>query len=443
MSSNPASPDQNPSEDIPKGIPFIEPICSVPPPPPLHTEVIRRHTRSKRKIPFDQPSSSSARPYAKGADQRSIISRTEVAYFPGHFHCIGYTFCALDLSECPYDVKEGEMAVYVDSLSMEEHFLLGEYYQSIVDTFMNSPAQLTPNSWSLMAAFGALCYQYGFRPNARMFISNFKISKAPQDDDYGLYAFSSKQNVFLVGLSSKIDNFRKRWCWVRGPGILFNPQWRIPATNSVIDHYDAEVNQGARIREWVSSGDDFKVKELIAPVVLTDAGVITLVPPFDVYSSPSDDQPSDHQSSDHQSSHHSDSTNSIFDELTPHPNPISPYHPIPLSPSLAADSDSEAFSFHQDEAHGEAHVDIDIDTEWFDDPSMPIQRETGNDASVETEASGYYFVLQSFCLLYFFHFSVFFLLNCSNTFWILQIWLPKSVQADLQRKQNKQKKQKQ
>ncbi|GAB2276142.1 hypothetical protein Dimus_039174 [Dionaea muscipula] len=260
-----------------------------------------------------------------------------------------------------------------------------------------------------MAAFGAMCHHYGYRPNAPMFFSNFKIVKAPKDDDCGLYAFSSKQkNVFLVGLSSKVDNFRKRWCLVRGPGIMFNPEWRRPATNVLIEHFDAEISLGARIRELVMSGDDFKMKDLIALEVLAAAGVITLVPPFDVFSFPSGHQSSDHQSSNHQYSNHPDSTDSIFYKLTPHQETTSPYHPIPLSPNLAANFDSEAFSFHQNEAHGEIHVDTDIGTEGLDDPSMPIQRETGDDTSVEVEASGYYFVLRSFCPLYLFHFSVFF-----------------------------------
>ncbi|GAB2284132.1 hypothetical protein Dimus_039651 [Dionaea muscipula] len=206
MSSHPASPSHNSSEDYP------EPIQVIPPPPPLHTEIIRCHVGRKRKAPpSSQPSSSSARPYTQGADQRSIITQTEVSYYPGRFHCIGYTFRAPEPLERPYDLKDGEMAVYVDSLSMGEHFPLSTYYQSIIDVFQISPAQLTSNSWSLMGAFGALCHQHGCLPNARVFICNFKLSKAPYDDECGLYAFSSTQNnVFLKGLTSKVDNFRKR-----------------------------------------------------------------------------------------------------------------------------------------------------------------------------------------------------------------------------------------
>ncbi|GAB2295755.1 hypothetical protein Dimus_029911 [Dionaea muscipula] len=110
MSSNPSSPSPNPSENQP------EPLNVLPPPSPLHTEIIRR--MRKKKINPNQASSSSARPSVSGADHISIISRTEVAYYPGRFRCLDYQFRAPELSERPYDEKEGEMAVYVDSLSM-------------------------------------------------------------------------------------------------------------------------------------------------------------------------------------------------------------------------------------------------------------------------------------------------------------------------------------
>ncbi|GAB2272086.1 hypothetical protein Dimus_038970 [Dionaea muscipula] len=294
ISSNPSSPSQNPSENIPEGIPHVEPLQVLPPPPPQHTEIIRR-MRKKKPNP-NQPSSSSARPYATGANQRSIISRTEVAYYLGRFHCLGYKFLAPDLTERPYDEKEGEIAVYVDNSTMGKHFPLSIYYRSILDTYEISPAQLTPNSWSLM---GALCHQNGFAPNVRMFISSFRLSKAPKDDGCGLYAFSSTQhNVFLKGLPSKVDNFRRRWCWVRGPEILDNPEWRVSATNILIEHFDVEGKLAANIEEWVARGDDFPVKDLIAPAVLAAAGVITPNPPY-VVSSSSDHESPDHQPSDH------------------------------------------------------------------------------------------------------------------------------------------------
>ncbi|GAB2286832.1 hypothetical protein Dimus_039796 [Dionaea muscipula] len=182
---------------------------------------------------------------------------------------------------------------------MGEHFPLSVYYRSIVDTFEISLTQLTPNSWSLIGAFVMLCHQNGFRPNVRTFISSFRLSKAPHDDECGLYAFSSTQNnIFLKGLPSKVDNFRKRWCWVRCPGILDNPEWRVPATNILIEHFDIEVQLAARIRKWVATGDDFQVKDLITPMALAEAGVITPVPPYVVSSSSSEHDSPDHQPSD-------------------------------------------------------------------------------------------------------------------------------------------------
>ncbi|GAB2266296.1 hypothetical protein Dimus_001313 [Dionaea muscipula] len=256
-----------------------------------------------------------------------------------------------------------------------------------------------------MGAFGALCHQNGCRPNARLFFYNFKLSKAPYDDECGLYAFSSTQNnVFLRGLTSKVDNFRKRWCWVSGPGILFNPEWRVPASNITIHHYEPEVELGAKIEKWMVSGDDFKVTDLIVPEALTAAGVITPVSPFVSPSSSSehnssDRQPSDHQSSNSPSSDPSSSSTSgtsysIFDILSPQPETSSPYRPIPPSSHPTADSNSGASTAHQDEAPGETYEDVDIDVdinydidiEGFDDPSLPAQEEAGGSASVEAEA---------------------------------------------------------
>ncbi|GAB2273782.1 hypothetical protein Dimus_039046 [Dionaea muscipula] len=412
MSSPPASPSHN-SADEPV------PIQVIPPPPPLHTEIIRCHAGRKRKAPSsNQPSSSSARPYSRGADQRSIITQTEVAYYPGRFHCQDYTFRAPDPLERPYDSKEGEMVVYVDSLSMGQHFPLSRYYAQILDTFLISPTQLTPNSWSLMGAFGALCHQHGCYPNARIFVCNFKLSKAPYDDECGLYAFSSVQkNVFLKGLTSKVDNFRKRWCWVRGPGIRYNPEWRVPLSNIVIGHYEPEVELGSMVAKWVASGDDFEVSTLIVPEVLAAAEVITPNPPYLVPSPPSehsssDDLPSDLQSSNSPSSNSSSSSSSgtfdsIFEVLSPRPVASPPHQPAPPIFHPAHDSDSGASTAHQFGAYGETFEDVDIDVdinydidiEGFDDPTLPSQEEAGDGASVEAEAPGHYFVPCLFCSL--------------------------------------------
>ncbi|GAB2296293.1 hypothetical protein Dimus_030418, partial [Dionaea muscipula] len=98
---NPSEPNPypDPSEAIPDPMdvennpvntenptdPPLEPIGGA-----LHREVIRRHTRSKKKPAFEEPSSPAPRAYSSGADQISVLSDTDLALYPQRFECPDY-----------------------------------------------------------------------------------------------------------------------------------------------------------------------------------------------------------------------------------------------------------------------------------------------------------------------------------------------------------------
>ncbi|GAB2281165.1 hypothetical protein Dimus_039452 [Dionaea muscipula] len=103
-----------------------------------------------------------------------------------------------------------------------------------------------------MAAFGVMCGYFNCPPNHRMFYKYFKIPKNPGDDTWGLHSFSAKwRQSFLSGLSSKVNFFKQRWCWVSGPGIPSNPLWRKPTSIMVVDYFDDETKLVGEIERMI------------------------------------------------------------------------------------------------------------------------------------------------------------------------------------------------
>ncbi|GAB2241368.1 hypothetical protein Droror1_Dr00018143 [Drosera rotundifolia] len=210
----------------------------------------------------------SQRAKALGANFESNLTTKEVVYYPGRFQCSGYEFRVPTFKERPFDARVGWMAVFTDCLSLGQHLPLCGYYQEVLGLYNINPAQLTPNSWSLMAAFGVLCHELGFPPSTFMFCTLFKIAK-----------------VFLTGLSSKVNQFRRHWCWVKGSRITLNLRWCKPMAKPDIPLLDDEVGLKTHIQRIIKDGTIREVKDLINPVLQKAAGLKTGNVPVDASSS--------------------------------------------------------------------------------------------------------------------------------------------------------------
>ncbi|GAB2266651.1 hypothetical protein Dimus_001645, partial [Dionaea muscipula] len=167
------------------------------------------------------------------------------------------------------------------------------------------------------------------------------LKKVKAGDDGGFYAFSAlPQHVLLVGLSSKVSRFRKRWCWVRGPRIAFNLEWRELRTCVEVDRFDIKIALNAILPVRINDGWQWNVKQLIGPELLRDVGLVAAPA---VVSSPSlqDSQrsynPSDPHPYDSSSPSGSEecSDDSFLDSLPPRQHHSTP---IPVFPSGKANS---------------------------------------------------------------------------------------------------------
>ncbi|GAB2273348.1 hypothetical protein Dimus_008146, partial [Dionaea muscipula] len=189
-----------------------------------------KRTRSSVPPPFLLPAD---------ADHGSSMKASELASFPTRFQCPDYQFTLPTSRDRPFD-QTGVMVVYEDSLRLGFHLPICPYYQQFLDWFQISLAQLTPNSWGLIAAFGSLCHRLGFAPNARSFCELFTLKAVYKAEPCGFHSLSSRQNFGLIkGLSSKIS-FHPRWCWVSGPGITENPEWKGSQSNIAIEIFARE-----------------------------------------------------------------------------------------------------------------------------------------------------------------------------------------------------------
>ncbi|GAB2231272.1 hypothetical protein Drorol1_Dr00027561, partial [Drosera rotundifolia] len=171
------------------------------------------------------PSQQPLHPTTLGANFESNLTAREVVYYPGRFECLGYEFCVPALKERPFDARVGWLAVFMDCLQLGQHLPLCPYYQEVLGLYNSSPAQLTPNSWALMAAFGVLCHELGSPLSAFMFCTFFKIAK--------------------------------------GQGITLNPRWRKPIAKPDIPLLDAEVGLKIQIQRLIEDGTVREVKDLI------------------------------------------------------------------------------------------------------------------------------------------------------------------------------------
>ncbi|GAB2265549.1 hypothetical protein Dimus_037832 [Dionaea muscipula] len=299
------------------------------------------------------------------------------------------------------------MAIYADSLSMGMGLPLCTYYGEIINAFGISPTQLTPNSWQLMAAFGVLCGHFDCAPNHRMFCKYFKISKNPKDDPWGLHSFSSKAGqVMLSRLSTKVNFFKQRWCWVSGPGIPSNPEWRKPLPVMVVDYFDDEVKLAGQIARLIAKNEPYPVKDLTTRGLLIGAGLVAEdVPEEDTSSKTADTSDAAGPSSPRAASpaHSHDTTDFVFNQLTP--NPGASFSPRNLpSPTPFGDSKTGAFSAPRGDEYGELHLDVGYDTiaRGIDDPLLPSPEGVNEHASVMEGAFGYHYLVliyQSFCIL--------------------------------------------
>ncbi|GAB2264620.1 hypothetical protein Droror1_Dr00028231 [Drosera rotundifolia] len=87
------------------------------------------------------------------------------------------------------------------------------------------------------------------------------------------------------GLSSKINRFRRHWCWVKGPGITLNPGWRKPLAKQDIPLLDDEVGLKTHIRRLIKDGVICEVKERLTPIFKRLLGLKTVNVPVDASSS--------------------------------------------------------------------------------------------------------------------------------------------------------------
>ncbi|GAB2299290.1 hypothetical protein Dimus_033362 [Dionaea muscipula] len=164
------------------------------------------------------------------------------------------------------------MSIYEDILRLGFRLPICPYYQQFLNWFQISPAQLTPNSWGLIAAFGSLCHRLGFAPNASSFCELFTLKAVYKTEPCDFHVLSPRQNFGLIkGLSSKIS-FRPRWCWVLGPGITENPEWKGSQSNIAIKIFAREEEIFQTLKDLLNAGRSWKMSELVEPAALQAAG---------------------------------------------------------------------------------------------------------------------------------------------------------------------------
>ncbi|GAB2270664.1 hypothetical protein Dimus_038872 [Dionaea muscipula] len=167
MSSDSAHSDPNPAENIPEGVPVVQSvnIAEHAPEPAggaLHTQVLRRSFRTKKtSSPTgpSNPSDPSARPRVRGADHASTMSSVDILHLARNQDCLDYRFRAPTSSERPYDYKEGEMAMYADSLSTGTaslSYILWGYHKCVRDQSHTTDSQL------LAIDGGLRCFMWPF-----------------------------------------------------------------------------------------------------------------------------------------------------------------------------------------------------------------------------------------------------------------------------------------
>ncbi|GAB2300912.1 hypothetical protein Dimus_038639 [Dionaea muscipula] len=207
------------------------------------------------------------------ADHESDMKAPELASFPTRYQCPDYQFITPSSRDRPFDPKAGMMFVYEDSLRSGLRLPFCLYYQQILDWFQLSPAQRTPNSWGLLSAFGSLCYNLGFEPNPRSFCEFFTLKVVYKTEPCDFHSFSSRPNhVVIKGLPSKIS-FCSQWCWVFGPGITENPEWKGSASNIPIKIYAREDELARTMKEEIRANLTWDVLDLTDPISLRDAGL--------------------------------------------------------------------------------------------------------------------------------------------------------------------------
>ncbi|GAB2241356.1 hypothetical protein Droror1_Dr00018131 [Drosera rotundifolia] len=289
----------------------------------------------------------SQRAKALGANFESNLTTKEVVYYPGRFQCSGYEFRVPTLKERPFDARVEWMTVFTDCLSLGQHLPLCGYYQEVLGLYNISPAQLTPNSWALMAAFGVLCHELGFPPSAFMFCTFFKIAK--------------------------VNQFRRHLCWVKGPGITLNPRWRKPMAKPDIPLLDDEVGLKTHIQRFIKDGTIREAKDLINPVLQKAAGLKTGNVP--VYASSSSPGSSGSYST---SESFSDSGDSLDD-----PPPRGDLHRATES-TLPSFTGVLGYTLRLDEESPEIFVDIMPPVGETDEPLPPA--DMGNRGATSTGA---------------------------------------------------------
>ncbi|GAB2294564.1 hypothetical protein Dimus_038306 [Dionaea muscipula] len=188
----------------------------------------------KQRLTAKRARSSAPPPFLlpANADHGSSMKAPELASFLTRFQCPDCQFILPASRDRPFDPKMGVMSIYEGSLRLGFRLPLCPYYQQLIDWFQISPAQPTPYSWGLIAAFGFLCHRLGFAPNVRSFCEFFTLKAVYKTEPCGFHALSSRQNFVLIKeLPSKIS-FRSRWCWVSGPGLLRIPSGEGPRATS-------------------------------------------------------------------------------------------------------------------------------------------------------------------------------------------------------------------